>query len=121
MSIEPEFTEMPGYLLAVASGQWTTKAATKFLDEVKHEAESRGMTRLLIDVLPLRMPSSEFTRYETGVYLAEILYPPFKIAVIANPEDINRFSENVASNRGATIKNFTGRQEAVDWLMKETG
>ena len=118
MSIETQVVVKYGYLHITAKGLWTTEEAIHTLEEAKSEAETRDIYRLLVDLRSLKMPESDFTRYETGDYLSQILRPPYKVAALANFEDITRFTEDVAVNRGANVKVFSKETDAREWLLK---
>jgi len=116
MSIETNYNEISGYLLVEATGQWTSAEAELKLDETKHEADAKHLNQILLDLRRLRMPTSDFIRFLGGKYLAHLFRPPFRLAALARREDITRFAETVALNRGASFRVFSDEQQAVDWL-----
>jgi hypothetical protein len=120
MTIETLYQTHPKHLYVKVYGQWTLKAMKQTIDEIKTEADSRGSTRLLLDMRELPRPDSEMTRFWSGDYLAKVLPPPFKVAAFANPEDINKFGENAAANRNAWFQIFSEEQPALRWLMDES-
>jgi hypothetical protein len=112
---------MPGYLLVVVNGEWTTENIKQKLDEVKCEADDRKTHRLFLDLRLLKMPVYEFTRFQSAEYLARVFIPPFKIASLMLPENITLFAENVAVNRGANLKVFSDERQAIGWLIEGPG
>ncbi|MGD0584611.1 MAG: hypothetical protein ABSA86_02395 [Oryzomonas sp.] len=116
MAIEVQFHIHPEYLLVKMCGEWTTPAMRQALNEIKTEADHQGFKHLLFDMCELSRPDSEMTRFWSGEYVAQVLPPPFKVAVFANPELVNKFGEDTAVNRGAIFKVFSDEQEALRWL-----
>jgi hypothetical protein len=65
-------------------------------------------------------PASEFDRYLAGKAIAEILGPPFKLAILYPAELINKFVEDTAVGRGADLLVSGDRREALQWLIGDT-
>ena len=55
-------------------------------------------------------------RYEVGVKAATLFRYKLKVAVVYKTEEINRFAETVAFNRGMNVKIFNTKEEAISWL-----
>ena len=107
MSIDLRYEERPGYLIVEVCGQWTDMAVKQAIEDLRDEANKRGFIRIFLDTRELLPPASEMTRFLTGEHAAKIWRPPFKVAAIARRERINKFTENVAVNRGATLAVFS--------------
>ena len=43
--------------------------------------------------------------------------PPFRVAALGKPENVDHFAETVAVNRGAHFKVFTEEAAALEWLL----
>jgi hypothetical protein len=56
-------------------------------------------------------------RFVSGAYLAGSFPPPFRIAAHGHSEDINRFGETTAINRGAEFRIFASERLARRWLL----
>lgn len=117
MSYEIHYHDESDFLRVTLSGIWTAPNAETALKSIREEADNRGFTRLLFDGRKLPQSPGEMTRFHTGESLAKYLPPPYSVAIWRNPEQIDRFLENVALNRGARVAVLACKDEAVRWLM----
>jgi len=113
-----EIRNRSDYLLVKAEGLWCTEQAMEMIDQTKEAALEAGHRRILMDLSAWSKPLDEFTRFEFGVYLAEALPPPYRVAAHTDPRHINRFAENTAVNRGAQFRIFSSEEEALRWLLR---
>ena len=118
MSIDLRYEERAGYLIVAACGQWTEMAVKQAIEDLRNEADKRDFIRIFLDLRELLPPAHETIRFFTGEHIAKIWRSPFKVAVIARPERINKFTENVAVNRGATFAVFSEKTAALEWLLE---
>src|SRR4051812_37835730 len=116
MKASAEYFDKDGYLLVKVLAPWTTAGATQVIDEAHREATKRGQARLLLDLRKWLAPDMESTRFFSGLHLAKVLPPPFKVAAFGSAEAINKFGENAAVNRGALFRVFSDEQAAIRWL-----
>jgi len=115
--MDVSFKRHDGYLEILATGEWEPQPVIANIDMVKETAEKMNYNNLLLDATTLALPKTEMTRLLTGEYIAKELPPPFKIACITNLASYNRFTENVAVNRGAQFAVFLNHQDALKWLL----
>src|SRR5581483_8553820 len=59
--------------------------------------------RVLIDVAALSSPIPQVDRFVLGTRAARAWGQRLKVAILAHPEHINHFFENVAINNGANV------------------
>lgn len=99
-----------------------------------HEATStciklgkeNGTFRFFVDASKLELSPSliDFYSLPTKQYQEENVDPRSRQAVIAPTDPIAKeaavFYETVCRNRGWMVRVFSGRQEAIDWLMRVT-
>ena len=112
------FHDRDGYLLVKVAAPWTETSAKHVIDEIKSEVTKQHHNRLLLDLTQWTEPDTEFTRFQSGKYLAKVFPPSFKIAAYTIPNVINRFGETTAINRGALFRIFPDEQSALQWLME---
>jgi hypothetical protein len=110
--------EFPGYLSVTATGPWTRETAEQLLDLARGGADRGGFVRILLDLRRFTGPDTEMTRFWSGLRLAQVLAPPFRVVAIARAETITRFGENVARLEGADFRLFTDEGEALAWLQQ---
>jgi hypothetical protein len=109
--------EESGYLTIKAVGEWTLDDLKGLADTIATEAKNRGYNRVLVDVSKISGLPREFDRFLLGEYVASTLRG-IKVAAVYRTEDINKFFENTAVNRGAWINVLADKQTALQWLMK---
>ncbi len=85
MPMEVRYRANEGYLLVKACGQWDKAEAKEEIEAIRDEANKRGQTRLLLDARDLLPPTSEMTRFYTGVHIAKILPPSLQGGGIRRP------------------------------------
>ncbi len=113
-----EYRDQIEYLRVRVETPWTFENAKKIMNEIKLQAKRTGHNRVLVDLSFWGNPDVEMTRFESAKYLAEVLPPPFKIAVFSLAAIIDSFGETVAINRGAKFRVFQDEQSAIEWLTK---
>ena len=111
------FRDEGTYLFAAVGGEWEATAVAEVAGRLRDRATAASRTRILVDAFHLSRPKTEFDQFLTGKIVAELLKPPFKIAVIYPEELVTRFTENTAVNRGANYFVCSDEEEALQWLL----
>jgi hypothetical protein len=104
------------YLLARTSGPYDPSAARDALRALRERAAQGGFTRILIDAMKVAAPMTEMHRYMMGEAFAEVLPPPFKVALLY-PAMADKFAENTAVIRGADLFICNDECQAIEWLL----
>ncbi len=74
----------------------------------------------MIDIREKDGSIPEMDRFFLGEYIAKLnLNKWIKTAVIAKKEQINKFSETVAQNRGAQLYISSTEEDAYEWLLSD--
>jgi hypothetical protein len=115
--MDVSFKKHDSYLEIITAGEWEPQPVIANIDLLKEMAEKMNYNHLLLDATLLGLPKTEMTRLLTGEYIAKMLPPPFKIACLTSVASYNRFTENVAVNRGAQFAVFLNHQAALKWLL----
>jgi len=110
--------EAGGYLAYTVAGPWTLQNTYALIDSIKQETGRHGVTRVLVDMRATEGLPSDMDRYKWGVRAAEVLGGRVRVAVLGRSEQINRFGENTAVNRGADVNTLTDPDEALRWLTR---
>lgn len=108
------FTE---YLKVDLSGESLYSEIKDILMNIRKLAEENNRTRILIDAVDTKA-LSEMEKFSVGEIGVDVFGSKFKVAVIAKPETINKFLENVAVNRGGRVYVAGSEQRALGWLLK---
>ena len=95
------------------------RSSKKALRQVHEEAIENGLTHILIDCIKISPPDTEMTRYFTGEAIASVFGHRLKVAAVLPIELINKFAENVATNRGARFLVTHDYESALDWLLSK--
>ncbi len=66
MTTEAHYSEGIGYLIAEVSGQRQKDDIKQIIENIRDEANRRGLTRLLIDIRNLLPPINDMDRFYTG-------------------------------------------------------
>lgn len=104
-----------GCLRVVLDGDNPGDETRALLLTIRGLAEQAGQTRILLNALALPSPSRA-ERYHVGEVMAEIFPGGYRIALAFPPQLINGFSENVAVNRGASMRVTGDEASAFAWL-----
>lgn len=72
--------------------------------------------RVLLDITLLNEPIPQMDRFLLGKRVGRMWGQRMKVAILARPEHITRFFENVANNNGANVQVFADYDAAQAWL-----
>jgi len=112
------YTDEGVYLFVSVRGPWNVSIIEKYILEVRQRLDELGYKRVLVDDQQLTYPGgSSIERYKVGVIIAREWGPYIKAAVISQPENISRYTETTAINRGANFMVFSDQEEAKKWLL----
>lgn len=78
-------------------------------------SEETGFCRLLVDVRKQTDLANTITLFDFGSHLPRS--NAYAVLCELHMEE-HRFIENVAANRGITIKDFNSEQDAIEWVKK---
>jgi len=113
------------YLHATASGILNAETDKQIDEELVQICQDEGYKALLIDIRAMAGRLSIVENYQAAATLRERSATVLQqIAIVDRdrPEDIsrNKFFEDVAVNRGAAVRFFTGLHAAAAWLRQES-
>lgn len=107
----------------------TVRVKASGIDESLREVQDYGMTivkavvasrstRVLCDERELDYALDTLDTYEYAAFLASHVARPVKVAIVPKPEHLDdaSFWEDVAVNRGMTVRIFRDMEEAEAWL-----
>jgi hypothetical protein len=117
LKIQITFEILNEYLKIFISGENPYAEIDEIITTIKRLADENNRTKVLLDTMNVS-GLSEMEKYFAGEQGAKVLGHKIKIAVVSQPEKINKFMETVAVNRGARLRVFGNEPEAIDWLLK---
>lgn len=119
MALDVSIHEEPGYLVIAVEGDYEIGDMKRMIQGLMVESEKRGFDRALVDISKIEGPIKQFDRFLIGQHAAELWRPRLRVAVVYRAEEINRFTEEVATSRGANMRIFPDVESALHWLMED--
>jgi len=119
MALDVSIHEESGYLVIGVDGTFEIGEMKKMIKSLVIESEKRGYDRALFDISRVEGPIKQFDRFLIGQHAAEHWRPGLRVAVVYRADDINRFTEGVATSRGANMRVVPDVQSALHWLMED--
>jgi hypothetical protein len=116
LEIQLSFEVFDEYLKISLSGKNLYAEINEILATIGKLLEENHLEKLLVDAVNITIPS-EMEKFYIGELGASIFGSRVKAAVIANPQYINKFLENVAVNRGGNLYVTGSEQAALGWLL----
>ena len=108
-----------GYLSVEYAKPYNIDDLLSFSKEALEISKAEGYKKLFLDISKMPGRIKPMERYEVGVKAATLFRYKLKVAVLYKTEEINRFAETVALNRGMNVKIFNTKEEAISWLEVE--
>lgn len=122
MSYEVSFSERPGYIHALVTGENSRETVINYMEDILRECKSQECFRVLIEerlegprlqAMDVFTISSEGSMKVLGVFEA-IAYVEEEMG------EMRDFVETVALNRGLPMAAFSGVPEAESWLRQQS-
>ena len=114
-----------GLLYATYSGEFSLAEAEETFLQILESVERHKIGKVVVDGLAISGAPTTFERFMYGEFVAEkvnalrdrtMLSPRFAYILVPPVRDPDRFGENVAVNRGMSIKTFENLDDALEWL-----
>jgi len=106
------------YLHYEILGKYSLDKGKKILEELYAQCVEKNIHRLLVDITKKDGVIPTMDRFDLGELIAKLFSFKIKFAVIVKKDQMNKFSETVAVNRGANLYVFSDQKEALEWLLK---
>ena len=116
---EISIAQADGFVRITLSGEFPRGGRRDLMLAIREAADALGATHLLVDARRMPPPLSELDRHYAGVAVAEVLGGRFRVAVLFPGEQINKFAENTAVNRGAQMLVTADEAAAMAWLLRD--
>lgn len=117
MNIELTFEVFDDYLKIRLTGENPFSEIEEILTTIMRLAEDNKRNRVLIDAVDIP-DVTDMEKYYLGTLGATMYRGKIKVALLRKQEHINKFTENVAVNRGGELYISSDESDALDWLMK---
>lgn len=105
------------YLEMVLEGNYSFERFLESGQIAAREAKALNKQKILIDASRLQGLIPELDKVQLGVH-SRSDFDALKVAFIDTPEQNMRFAENVSVNRGANVRSFRNRAQALEWLLQ---
>jgi hypothetical protein len=120
MGLDITITEKSGCLFIRAAGHYSLENMKDLFATIVSKSEERGYNHVLLNTNAVAGSIPELDRFLLGEHAASLWRPKLKMAIVSQPENINKFAENVAVNRGANLQILDDDEKALEWLIGET-
>ena len=111
--------ERDGLLEVEAIGEATLSNMREAHAELAERCRRAGLWHVLLDARKLEGSLSVFELYQLASYIEAIFRAaPFRMAILATPQGVDRFAETACRNRGIDVMIFEDVSAAEAWLRK---
>ena len=112
------FEQKKDYVYAKTIGVYKESEDFEKIEELFINSKQYGYSTILVDIRDLNYNFDIPKRFFLSEYWVKLCKDLGYVttAVLGNEEKMDRFSEDVISNRGVTFKLFTDEKKAVEWL-----
>ena len=101
----------------IITGEYNSSDFHSYPKTILAECEKERMSKVLVNALEVKGTNiSTMDRFFLGEEISKTFGPKIKIAVAWPAQDINKFAETVALNRGAYIRVMGDINSAEKWL-----
>jgi len=108
------------FLDVIFSGERSFAAISDLIDIVYKQCQKNNLRRVLIDVSEAEGEWKDFDRFLAGEKVSQVFKHHYKILAIDKEENINKFAENTAVNRGADFLVTPDRKKGLEWLLEKS-
>jgi hypothetical protein len=105
------------YLDIRCSGAYDYPGLEDTMDHIFLKCRETKIFHILFDFLSVEGSIPDLDKYRIGVYIAEKMQGKLRMAILDRHENINKFGETTSRNRGAMVKVFHSRENALEWLL----
>ena len=115
-----EFEQRPKYLYAYVKGEKDSlEISLQYWKEIADECQRAGYKKVFIEE-DIKEEVSTIEMYQFTSEIPNIGFSGIRIAFVdryLNQQELNKFGELVATNRGVNGKVFNSSEEAEEWLL----
>lgn len=97
-------------------GNYSQQEGERIIKELHNRCVKGKISKILVDITKKDGNIPVLDRFFFGTLIAKLFSYKIKMAVIGKKDQVTRFSEVVASNRGARLGIFREKKEAIKWL-----
>jgi hypothetical protein len=108
------------FLEVIFTGERSFAAISHLIDIVYKQCQRNNLRRVLIDVSAAKGKWEDFDRFLAGERVSQVFGYHYKILAIDKEENINKFAENTAVNRGASFLVTPDKEKGLKWLLEKS-
>lgn len=107
-------------LIMTISGKYSYVDFIKYPKIIRNECIKEKKNKIIVNVTPVYKSDIPLVElFFLGEQIANVLKDHFKVALIWDGENHNRFLQKVATNRLALIRTFDSLENAKAWLIHD--
>ena len=120
MKLKYLFEKKANYLYMKISGDYNQDEFMEFIQIILNECIKEKTNKVLANMLEVDWVNfGTIQRFYLGDEIAKVLSNKIKLAAVLTIENLNHFTETVASNRGAHMKVFHDLITAESWIESD--
>ena len=120
MKLKYLFEKKANYLYMIISGDYDENELMDIIQIIFDECIKEKTHKILVNVLEVDWENfGIIQRFYLGDEIAKVLSNKIKFAAVLTIENLNHFTETVASNRGAHMKVFHDLITAESWIESD--
>ena len=108
-----------GYLFLEYSEKYEYKKIIELAKGLDTICREEHYEKVLVKVIGVVEEIGVLDKFDLAVEVSRIIRSPKSLAVLLQENSIDRFSENVAVNRGLNVHLFSRMEDALKWLSVE--
>lgn len=121
MNLEVAITDLDSHLSMEVTGKYSLSDYKELVMLIANQCEQRGKCLALVNIIQVEGDFPTFDRFVLGEMVSEVFGSRIKMAVLTPRGKTDRTAENTAVNRGARMRVFFTKDEALQWLLSEQG
>lgn len=117
MSISVCVYQRTGYRFVKATGNYSTAEGQTLADRIHADWLETNCMNYLLDISEVIGNIPKMDRFHLAEYISGLWEHSIRVAVVYRAEEIDKFFENAAVNRGVQVIVVPDVQTAVKWLI----
>ncbi len=111
----------PGYLYMVVSGEYDLSDFKEYFKIVMERCEKEKIFKIIVNNLDVKGTDIPMVhRFVLGEEIARVIGSKIRGAVVWPTNDVDRFTETVAKNRGGNMQLFGDLESAEHWILSDS-
>lgn len=107
------------YLFFLVTENYHYDEAVQLFKSVREQCDRTSFQKAIIDIRQMLKEIPQWDRFKLGEQAAIIWGSQIQVAIVTQPDQVNRFFETVAVNRNTQVRVFGDMKAVYPWLQIE--